>query len=138
MLTQWDPFSEMSRLQDEFFGRRANTNNPSFRPSVDIFQDENGVHIRADLAGVKPEDIKVSVENNVLTLSGERRLENEDNRDGYHRVERHYGSFSRSFALTDKVNSEDIDASFDNGVLSLLLPHKPETKKREIAVKAGN
>ena len=139
MLAQWDPFAEMSRLQDELFGRRAATQgrNNSFRPAVDIYQDEKGVHLKADLAGVKPEDIKLSVEDNVLTLSGERKLENEENKAGYHRVERYHGSFTRSFALTDEVNSDDIDATFDNGVLSLTIPRKPQAEKKHIRVKAG-
>jgi HSP20 family protein len=136
MLGYWDPFSELSRVQDRFFGRPTQEREYAFRPAVDIFEDEDGIHVQTDLAGVKPEDIKVEVENNVLTISGQRRMEHEDKRDGYHRVERYYGSFTRSFALSDEVSREEIDAKFENGVLTLKLPKRPAARKREIAVKA--
>lgn len=137
MLAYWDPFVEMSRIQDRFFGKPSAEREYSFRPAVDIFEDAEGVHVKADLAGVKPEDIKVEVENNVLTISGKRVLENQDKRDGYHRVERFHGSFSRSFSLTDDVNSEAIEAKYENGVLTVRLAKRPAAKRREIAVKAA-
>src|SRR5688572_1488991 len=135
MLGYWDPFSELSRVQDRFFGRPTLDREYAFKPAVDIFEDEDGVHVQAELAGLKPEDIKDEVENNVLTISGQRRMEHEDKRDNYHRVERFYGSFTRSFALSDEVSREEIDAKYENGVLSLRLPKRPAAKKREIAVK---
>jgi HSP20 family protein len=138
MLAYWDPFAEMSRIHDRFFTRNNGVDRDSdWKPAVDIYEDKAGIHVRADLAGVKPEDIKVNVENNVLTVSGERKLENEEKRDAYHRVERFYGSFSRSFALTDEVDAEDIDAKYDNGVLTVSLKKRPTAKRREIAVKAA-
>jgi HSP20 family protein len=104
MLAHWDPFSEMSRLHDRVFGRSAALNGDyAWKPAVDIYEDEKLFHVDVEVPGVKPEDINVNVENNVLTITGERKLEAADQRDGYHRVERFYGSFSRSFALTDKV-----------------------------------
>ena len=136
MLGYWDPFSELSRVQDRFFGRPTQEREYAFKPAVDIYEDEDGIHVETDLAGVKPEDIKVEVENNVLTISGQRRMEHEEKRNGYHRVERVYGSFTRSFALSDEVSREEIDAKFENGVLSLKLPKRPAAKKREIAVKS--
>jgi HSP20 family protein len=135
MLGYWDPFSELSRVQDRFFGRPTLDREYAFKPAVDIFEDEDGIHVQAELAGLKPEDIKVEVENNVLTISGQRRMEHEDKRDNYHRVERFYGSFTRSFALSDEVSREEIDAKYENGVLSLRLPKRPAAKKRAIAVK---
>jgi HSP20 family protein len=137
MLGYWDPFSELSRVQDRFFGRPTQEREFAFRPAVDIYEDDDGIHVQTDLAGVKPEDIKVEVENNVLTISGQRRMEHEDRRGGYHRVERVYGSFTRSFALSDEVSREDIDAKFENGVLTLKLPKRPAAKKREIAIKGA-
>ena len=137
MLAYWDPFSEMSRIHDRFFARSGIERESNWKPAVDIFEDNDGVHVKADLAGVKPEDIKVNVENNVLTLSGERKLEKAEARDGYHRVERFYGSFSRSFALTDEVSSEDIDAKLDGGVLTVSLKKRPAAKRREIEIKAA-
>jgi HSP20 family protein len=137
MLGYWDPFTEMSRIQDRFFGRPTQEREYGFRPAVDIFEDEDGIHVKAELAGVKPEDIKVEVENKVLTISGERKLEHEDKREGYHRVERVYGSFSRSFALSDEVSSDEIEAKHENGVLHIRLPKRPAAKKREISVRSA-
>ena len=124
MLAYWDPFVEMSRIQDRFFGKPSAEREYTFRPAVDIFEDAEGVQVKADLAGVKPEDIKVEVENN-------------EQRDGYHRVERFHGTFSRSFSLTDDVNSEAIEAKYENGVLTVRLAKRPAAKRREIAVKAA-
>ena len=137
MLAYWDPFAEMSRLQDRFFTRAGNAQDSGWRPAVDILEDSDGIHVKADLAGVKPEDIKVNVENNVLSISGERKLENAEKRDGYHRVERVHGTFSRSFALTDQVDAENIDAKYDNGVLTVSLRKRAAAKRREISVKAA-
>jgi HSP20 family protein len=136
MLTAWDPFAEISRLQDQFLRTGNNQTLAPFKPSVDIFEDESGIHVTAELAGVKPSDIKVKVENNVLTVSGERKLESEEKKRGYHRVERSYGKFSRSFALGEDVNAEAIEARHDNGVLHLTLPRRASTQKREIQVQA--
>lgn len=136
MLAHWDPFNEISRLHDRYFGAGYDRDF-AFRPAVDIYEDEGGIHVKAELAGVKPEDVKVSVENRILTISGERKFENEDKRDGYHRVERAYGSFSRSFVLPTEVKAEEIDAKMDSGVLTVSLPRRPEAKRREIAVKAS-
>jgi HSP20 family protein len=135
MLGYWDPFAEMSRVQDRFFGRPSLEREQVFRPAVDIYEDAEGIAVKADLAGVKPEDIKVEVENKVLTISGQRQLENSKQREGYHRVERFYGSFSRSFALSDDVSPDEIDAKYENGVLTVRLPKRPTAKRREIQVK---
>jgi HSP20 family protein len=109
----------------------------SFRPAVDIYEDEGGVHLKADLAGVDPKDIEVHIDKGVLTISGERKEERERRDKGYHRVERFYGSFSRAFALSDELNNEDIDAKFDNGVLSQTLPRRPEVKPKAIPIKTS-
>jgi HSP20 family protein len=136
MLAQWDPFAEMSRLHDRFFTRGAlDRSDYNWKPAVDIFEDEGAIHVKAEVPGVKPEDIKVGVENHILTISGERKLEHEDKKDGYHRVERFYGNFSRSFALNDEVSSDDIDAKYESGVLHLIIPKRPAAKRREINVK---
>lgn len=133
MLANWDPFAEISRLQSELFKRR-DSGDVSFRPSVDIYEDEQGIHVKADLAGVKKEDVKVEIDNNQLTIRGERKLEKEDNQKGYHRIERTYGSFSRSFSLNSDISSEEIKADFTDGVLTVLLPKKAANSKREIPV----
>ena len=138
MLGYWDPFAEMSRIQDRFFGRPTEEREYAWKPAVDIYEDADGIHVKADLAGVKPEDIKVEVENKVLTISGQRKLDHDEKREGYHRVERFFGTFSRSFALADEVSSDEIDAKYENGVLNVRLPKRPAAKRREIAVKSNN
>ena len=136
MLAQWDPFADIARVHDRFFGP-VPAERGAWKPSVDVFEDEAGIHLNVDVPGVKTEDLKIEVENNVLTVRGERKLEHEAEKNGYHRVERYFGSFSRSFALGDDVNSEDVDAKYENGVLRLLLQKRPAAKRREIAVKAS-
>ena len=134
MLTRWDPFSEISRLQtdvDRLFGesrRRA------VAPAVDIVEDEEAIVLKAELPGFPADAVNVNVENDVLTLSGERKLEREDKNERYHRIERSYGTFSRSFMLPKTVDSEAIEANLDAGVLTLRLPKKAAAEKRRIEV----
>ena len=135
MLGRWDPFSEMSRLQDEVFGRGSRMG--QFSPAVDIYEEKNAIVLTAELPGVKPEEIHVSVDKGVLTIRGERKMESEDEQEGYHRVERSYGSFTRSFVLPDTVDAEHIEASCDAGVLSLRLPKKPAAQPRRISVRGA-
>lgn len=132
MLTNWDPFSEISRLQNNFF--RQNREDQGFRPAVDIYQDDKGIHVKADVAGVDPKDIEVEVENRVLTIRGERKLAKESDEGGYHRVERHYGKFSRSFALAEDVDPESIKADYKNGVLNVLLPKSAPKTRKQISI----
>jgi HSP20 family protein len=136
MLTRFDPFAEMSRLQDHLMrlNQHQVATDFAFRPTVDIFEDEATIQVKADLAGVKREDVHIEVENNVLTLRGERKLEHEEEKKGYHRVERAYGSFSRSFSLPDTVDSDKIDAAFRDGVLNVTIPKRPAAKKKQIRV----
>jgi HSP20 family protein len=138
MLAQWDPFADIARVHDRFFGPANSERGYQWKPSVDVFEDEAGVHLNVDVPGIKPEDLKIEVEKNVLTVRGERKLEHEDKKEGYHRVERYFGSFSRSFALGDEVNSEQIDAKYESGVLRINLQKRPAAKRREIAVKASS
>jgi HSP20 family protein len=136
MLTNWDPFSELNRFQEEMNRRFMSPGRslPTFRPAVDIFEDEESITISAEVAGLSADDLHVSVENNVLTLSGERKLEKEDKKEGYHRIERSYGSFTRSFALPENVDSENVHAERKDGVLhvKLMKRAKPEPKRVQI------
>jgi len=133
MLTRFDPFAELNRFQREMSrGYDGNV----WKPAVDIFEDKEAIQVRAELPGVKTEDVKIDVENNILTLHGERKLENEEKKDSYHRVERFYGSFTRQFMLPRTVDSEHIDAQLKDGVLTVRLPKKPEVKARSISVKS--
>ncbi|HVZ32473.1 MAG TPA: Hsp20/alpha crystallin family protein [Polyangiaceae bacterium] len=139
MLSVWDPFADLNRIQREleknFFGAR---NRPAdFAPPVDVYEDENSLVLRAELPGVKREDIDIQVDGNVLTLKGERKLEAEQQGRRYHRIERSYGTFVRQFQIPTGVDSSQIDAQLVDGTLTLRLPKKPEQKARKIEVKAG-
>jgi HSP20 family protein len=143
MLTRYDPFRELFRLQDElartFDDRLGLKSGESvgWTPSCDIFEDGEAVTLRFELAGVEPKDVDIRFENGVLTLRGERKLDKEDKRDNYHRIERSFGTFTRSFSLPGTVDAEKIRAESKNGVLSVTLPKKPEAKPRSIQVKVS-
>ncbi len=132
MLTRWDPFAEMSRLME---GRGFGAGREMLRPAVDILEEKDAIVLKAELPGVKPEDVNVTLENNMLTISGERRFEKEEKEENYHRVESSYGSFSRSFALPDTVDASSVDASLDNGILCLRIAKRAEAQPRKIQVK---
>jgi HSP20 family protein len=138
-LNRWDPFSEIARLQDEMSRalHPAERRSVGFVPAVDIFEDKEAIYVKAELPGVKPEEVKLHVENNILTLTGERKFEKEDKRDGYHRVERSYGTFTRSFALPSSVASDQVAADLTDGVLTVKVPKKAEVQPKRIEVKAG-
>jgi HSP20 family protein len=139
MLSVWDPFADLNRVQREFeksfFQGR---NRPAdFAPMVDVHEDEDALVLRADLPGVNREDIEIQVDANVLTLKGERKLEQENDRRRYHRVERSYGSFVRQWQIPTNIDASKVDASFENGILTLKLPKKEEQKPRKIEIR-GN
>jgi HSP20 family protein len=140
-LVTFDPFREMFDLQrriNQLFDNSAATASgegvalSTWTPAVDIFEDENSYLIKMELPEVNREDVKVNLHENTLSISGERRFENEDKRDGYHRVERSYGQFYRSFTLPPNVNVQDINAQFKDGMLRLRLPKKEEAKPKQI------
>jgi HSP20 family protein len=143
MLTRWDPWRDLQRLQDEvsraFDDRLVTRGGESvgWTPKVDIYEDEEGMALRFDLAGVEPKDVDIRFENGVLTLRGERKLEKEENRDNYHRMELSYGTFTRSFSLPGTIDAEKIRAESKNGVLTVHLPKKPEAKPKSIQVKVS-
>jgi HSP20 family protein len=109
-------------------------NNRPWSPSVDIYETENELVLKADLPEVELKDIDVRVENQTLTISGERKFERKDNEKGYHRIERSYGNFQRSFAVPNTFDTEKIGAAFKNGVLTVSLPKKEAAKPRQIKV----
>ena len=125
----------MSRFLDAFGAReRDEATLSAWSPPVDVYEDENSYIIKAELPEVSREDVKVSLDRNVLTINGERRFENEEKRDNYHRIERRYGQFCRSFTLPPNVNPDGIGAEFKDGVLKLTLPKKEEAKPKQIQV----
>jgi HSP20 family protein len=139
-----DPFRDLFDLQrninqlfGEVSGKRQETAINAWTPAVDVFEDENSFVIKAELPEVGPDDVKVNLEDNTLAITGERRIENEDKREGYHRVERSYGQFYRSFTLPPNVNVEAINAQFKDGVLRLTIPKREEAKPKQISVKVG-
>jgi HSP20 family protein len=146
-VVKYDPFRDIRTLQDEMnrlfsgtFSRGSQDEvlRGAWSPSVDIFENKNEIVLEAELPGMKAEDVNISIENNVLTLHGERRFEKKDESDNFHRVERAYGSFSRSFTLPPTVSSENANAQFENGVLRLTLAKREEAKPRRIEIKAGS
>ncbi len=143
MLTRWDPWRDLQRFQEEM-GRTFDDRllarggeSMGWAPKVDIYEDEEGVDLRFELAGVEPKDVDIRFENGVLTLRGERKLEKEEKKDNYHRVELSYGTFTRSFSLPATIDAEKIRAESKNGVLTVHLPKKAEAKPKSIQVKVN-
>jgi HSP20 family protein len=124
-----------SDIMDEFFSDAVATRRNSFAPSIDISENEKQYMIDVEIPGVDKKDIKLNVENNTLTISGERKFEKKEDGKQYHRVESHYGTFSRSFSLPDNVNSESINASYNNGILSITVDKSEEKVRKQIKIK---
>ena len=128
----------MNRMFDESYrGRSASDDwalGGSWAPAVDIYEHEGNIVLTAELPGVDPKDVDIRVENNVLTLRGERKWSDEVQRESYHRVERAYGSFARSFTLPNVVDTEKIKADFEDGMLKLVLPKREEAKPKQISI----
>lgn len=143
-IVKYDPFRELRGLQDEmtrlFSGAlpasvsREEMLNGAWIPQVDIFENRENLVLEADLPGLSLEDFDLSIENNVITLKGERKFEKKAETDNYHRVERSYGSFTRSFTLPQTVTAEGATAEFKNGILYVSLPKREETRARKIEV----
>ncbi len=149
-ITRWDPFRELNALQDRMtrlfqdswgsLSTRAGEEGlatATFVPPVDIYEDEHSIVIKAEVPGIDPKDIDVRVENNTLTFRGERKLEHEEREENYHRVERRYGSFYRSFTLPNTVETENLTADYNNGVLEIRMPKRAEAKPKQIKVNVG-
>jgi HSP20 family protein len=141
-MMRWDPFREFNTLparMGSFFGKNWElpTSTTAWNPSVDIFENDNEVVVKAELPGMDAKDIDVRLENNVLTLKGVRQFEKEAKEENYHRIEREYGSFTRSFALPTAVNGETVKAEYKDGILKIVLPKKEETKPKPIKVEAA-
>jgi len=148
-ITRWDPFRELDEMQTRLsalFGRAPVRKNGSkdealavaeWAPVVDIVEDENEYLIKAELPEVKKDDVKVTVQDDVLTISGERMFEKEEKGRKYHRMERAYGSFARSFTLPEDADGEKVAAEFKDGVLKVHLPKSEQAKPKSIEVKIG-
>ncbi len=142
-ITRWEPFRGLSTLQDQmnrlfadtlFRGRSDESALTTWAPAVDIYETENALVVKADLPDVNEKDLDIQVENNILTIRGERKFERDVKEDNYLRVERAYGSFSRSFSLGNTVNTEAIKAEYRDGVLTLTIPKREEAKPKQVKV----
>src|SRR6059058_6476242 len=146
-IVRYDPFRDLRSLQEEvnrlFTGNMARSFDEegiargSWSPNVDIYENKDQIVLEAELPGMKREDFDLSVENNVVTLRGERHFEKKDDSDNYHRVERAYGNFTRSFTLPNTVTAEGATAEYTNGVLRVTLPKREDTKARRIEIKTN-
>jgi len=147
VLTRWDPFREltslqnrMSRLFEQQYGNGSEESLAAgaFVPPVDIYEDEHGIQLKLEVPGIEEKDLDVKIENNVLTISGERKFEKEEKEENFRRVERRYGSFARSFTLPNTVNAEEVTANYSNGVLKIKLGKRAEAKPKQIKVNIGS
>ena len=146
VLTRWDPFREFTTLQDRMNrlfrdsfseGQEALTTS-TFAPPVDVYEDEHNVTLKIEVPGIDEKDIDVRIENNTLTVHGERKFEKEEKEENYRRVEREYGSFTRSFTLPNSVDPENVQANYEKGVLKIKLAKKAEAKPKQIKVNVGS
>jgi HSP20 family protein len=123
-----------SDIMDEFFNDSLNYRKDSFMPTVDISETENNFQVEVSLPGMNKDNINIDLDNGHLTISGERKFENEETDKNYHRVESSYGSFSRSFQLPDSIDEESIDAKYENGVLNINIKKSEEKVKKQIKI----
>ncbi len=144
VLTRWEPARELANLQERMNRLFTGSFSPvtseeslamgSFVPPVDVYEDEHGIQLKMEVPGIDEKDIDVRLENNLLTVRGERKLESETKEENYHRIERSYGNFTRSFTLPNTVNPEEVKASYAKGVLTILLGKRAEARPKQIKV----
>jgi HSP20 family protein len=145
-LNRWEPFRGAATLQEQInraFGdvlerSGEESNLTTWAPAVDIYENEHGLTVKADLPDVDSKDLDIRVENNILTIRGERKFEKKHSEGNYLRVERSYGTFARSFSLANTVNAEAIAADYQNGVLTLSIPKREEAKPKQIKVNVAS
>src|SRR5271157_5356752 len=147
MITRWDPFREFVTLQDRMNrlfrdprgpeGQEEELTTTTFAPPVDVYEDEHNITLKIEVPGIDEKDIDVRIENNTLTVHGERKFEKEEKEENFRRVERQYGSFTRSFSLPTTVDAEKVSANYDKGILKISLAKKAEAKPKQIKVNVG-
>src|SRR5437868_730229 len=151
LLTRWEPFREFSTMQDRMnrmnrlFRESYSPEGPeealtttNFAPPVDIYEDEHNIALKLEVPGIDEKDIDVRVEGNTLSVHGERKIEKEEKEENFRRVERQYGSFTRSFTLPSSVDPAQVSADYDKGVLKIRLAKKAEAKPKQIKVNVGS
>jgi HSP20 family protein len=144
-LTRFEPFRDLLNLQSQVnrlfqdFGRGSDElmTGGTFVPPVDIYEDEHSITLKLEVPGINEKDIDVQLENNTLTVRGERKFEAEEKEENFHRVERRYGSFARSFTLPNTVDPENVEANYENGLLKIRLAKRAEAKPKQIRVGIG-
>ena len=139
MITRIDPFRELASFFENFSGStgKDQLTSGSFVPPVDVYEDEHNLVVKLEIPGVNEDDLDVQVENNTLTVKGERKFEKEEKEENFHRIERRYGSFERSFRLPNTVDGDKAEANYDKGILSVSLVKRPEAKPKQIKVGVG-
>ena len=150
LLARWEPLREFSAMQDRMnrmnrlFRESYNPEGPedaltttSFAPPVDIYEDEHNITLKLEVPGIDEKDIDVRIDNNMLTVHGERKIEKEEKEENFRRVERQYGSFTRSFTLPSSVDAGQVSADYNQGVLKIKLAKKAEAKPKQIKVNVG-
>ena len=148
LLTRWDPFREFVTIQDRMNrlfrdsygteGRQEDLTTTTFAPAVDVYEDEHNITLKIEVPGIEEKDIDVRIENNTLTVHGERKFEKEEKEENFRRVERQYGSFTRTFTLPNTVDHEKVQADYDKGVLKIQLAKKAEAKPKQIKVNVAS
>jgi HSP20 family protein len=151
LLTRWEPFRELSTMQDRMnrmnrlFRESYSPEGPeealtttNFAPPVDIYEDEHNIALKLEVPGIDEKDIDVRIEGNTLTVHGERKIEKEEKEENFRRIERQYGSFTRSFTLPSSVDPAQVSADYDKGVLKINLAKKAEAKPKQIKVNVGS
>ncbi len=144
-IIRWDPFRDlmtlrdrMNRLFEDVFtsarGEEKDLISGSWTPAVDIYEDENQLVLTAEVPGIDEKDIEIKLEDNTLSIQGERKMEKETKEENYHRIERAYGSFYRSFTLPNYIDQDKIQAEHENGILKITMPKKPELKPRKVKI----
>ena len=138
-VSRWDPFQDLLSMQDEMnkMFNRAFGQQRTWAPALDISERKDAYVVTVEVPGVKPEEIDITLEDGLLTIQGERRFTQESSDQQFHRVERRYGSFRRSITLPSQVQADQIEASFDNGVLEVVVPKAEEAKPKKITVRPG-
>jgi len=147
-ITRWDPFREVASLQNrmnslfqDFSRNQGGENDPlaaaSFVPPVDVYEDEHKIALKLEVPGMKQQDLDVRIENNLLTVRGERKFEKEEKEENFHRIERRYGTFYRAFTLPTTIDTANVKASYDSGILKLELAKKAEAKPKQIKIEVN-
>jgi HSP20 family protein len=143
-ITRWEPYPGMTRLQSDLnrlfettLGANRGTESFGWAPAVDVFEDAEGLTFKFEVPEVDPKDVTVNLEDGVLTVRGERKLEREEKKENYHRIEREYGTFARSFTLPATFDPNKVTAETKNGVLRIYVPKRAEAKPKSIQVKVN-